>query len=409
MNFLQRTLARLAGIEKRDADSADPYSSMHRLARLQSGAALPAATSLAVADACIRLIAESTASVPLVLYRRRDRENATDHPLYGVLHDQANDTQTAMELREELVVDVLTTGDGYARKRLDSAGRVVALYPMRANTVRVERIAGGRVRYVHTLPEGGARTLVQDEVLHVRYRSANGLTGRSPIEVMRPTFELAAEQQRFSTTFLRRSGRPVGTFTLPAGGALEDNEFDRLKGGLQHSWDGGGTPLLEQGLTFNPIAISQRDAQFIEQVKLTSLDICRIYRVPPPSVGILDDATYSNITEQSAMLVKHCLRPWMVRIEQTMTAALLTPRGRRKYAIEHNAEGLLRGSQGDRFEAYRIAREWGWMNVNDVRRLENLPGIGDAGDEYRVPMNSEALGADSRDRQPEGDPDGAAS
>ncbi len=147
-------------------------------------------------------------------------------------------------------------------------------------------------------------------------------------------------------------------------------------------------------MEWKPLGMSMVDAQFVESRKLTLEGIARIYRVPPPAIGILDRATYSNISEQARSLVMHTLRPWLVRIEQAMMASLLSEADRRSHFIEHSAEGLLRGSQKERFEAYRVGREWGWLSVNDIRAFENQTPV-PAGDDYRVPLNSAPLGQDA--------------
>jgi HK97 family phage portal protein len=167
---------------------------------------------------------------------------------------------------------------------------------------------------------------------------------------------------------------------------LTVDQITNLQSSFEENYSGASNAfrmiILEEGMEFQAMGMSMLDAQFVESRKLTLEDVARIYRVPPPAIGILDRATYSNISEQSRSLVMHTLRPWLVRIEQAMNAALLTVDGRRSHFIEHNAEGLLRGTQKDRYEAYQIGREWGWLNVNEIRRRENLSNIGSGGDVY---------------------------
>lgn len=393
MNLVTRALS-LLGLQTR----SDAYSAHYlaaRSAQIGKGGSIVMPYSLPMVSACVSVISEATASLPLMLIDGTTREPANDVPLYSVLNHAWNPTMTAIEGREHLAASAVLTGNGYARIERNNAGAVVALWPLSPGMVNVDRLASGRLRYRYNDESGKMVTLLDSEVLHVRYKSADGVVGRSPIEVSRPTFELAAQQQMHATDFLRRDGRPIGAFRLPVGNSLGDEAFDRLKNDLPNGWLGGSYPLLEDGLEFQQIGLSHRDSQFIEQVKITSLDICRIYRVPATVAGVLDNATYSNVGQEAQALVKHCLRPWMVRIEQAMMLALLTPQGRKRYRIEHNAEGLLRGSQQERFESYRVAREWGWLSVNEIRERENLPGIGSAGDEYRAPLNSEPLASGS--------------
>ncbi|HJP38699.1 MAG TPA: phage portal protein [Gammaproteobacteria bacterium] len=109
--------------------------------------------------------------------------------------------------------------------------------------------------------------------------------------------------------------------------------------------------------------------------------------MPQHKVGILDHATFSNISEMQRSFVMDTVRPWLVRVEQALNAALLSPGS--PYFVEHVFEGLLRGNQQERFEAYAIGRQWGFMSQNEIRRRENMPPI-DGGDSFLEPLNMSA-------------------
>jgi HK97 family phage portal protein len=132
--------------------------------------------------------------------------------------------------------------------------------------------------------------------------------------------------------------------------------------------------------------MTARDAEFLESRKLTNLDICRIWGVPPTVAGILDHGTYSNVEAESRALVVRCLAPMAKRVEQAMNIALLPAGSRKTLFIEHDLAGLMRGDMKARYESYRIGREWGWLSPNEIRGWENLPEI-DGGDEYLSPLN----------------------
>ncbi len=345
------------------------------------------ATGVAAVHACVQLIAESVASLPLAPYRRTDDGGKIVdkmHPLYRVLQDQANEIQTAMEFREQLIASCLLTGNGYALKELDGRGSVIQLLPLHPSHMRPVKLVNGRVRYEFTPEHGGTQRYTQDEILHVRYRSTDGFTGLSPIAIARQTVGLALAPQTFESAFYQNGATFSGALRHP--NSLTDAQQKSIQDSITRGFSGSSNAfkvlVLEEGMEFQQIGMSMLDAQFVESRKLTMEDIARIYRVPPPAIGILDRATYSNITEQSRSLVMHTLRPWLVRIEQVMNASLLTQDGRRTHFIEHNAEGLLRGTQTDRYAAYQIGREFGWLNVNEIRRLENLGNIGKEGDVY---------------------------
>lgn len=396
-------IAHAFGYDRRSTPSRDPYvAEMFGLRENVAGQFVTPdnVTKVAAVHACIQLIAETTASLPLAPYRRLEDGGKVvdvDHPLHRVLHDKANDVQTAMEFREQLVASCLLTGNGYALKVIDGAGRVTALLPLPPQSVRVIKLVNGRLRYEVT-QESGTVIYTQDEVLHLRYRTVDGFTGISPIAEARDVIGTAMAQQAFEGTFYKNGAKPSGILSHP--GRLGQESHDRIKTSFRQQHGGAENAnkllVLEEGMAYSQVSMSQRDAEYIESRRLTLEDIARIFRIPPPAIGILHEATYSNISEQSRMLVSQTLRPWFVRIEQAMNEALLTSRGRRTHFIEHNAEGLLRGNLQERYEAYRVAREWGWLSVNEIRRTENMGDIGKEGDTYREPLNSGPVGKDEQ-------------
>lgn len=390
-----------AGYEKRDVSSKDPFLAEHLGIRDASGGSSispESATGIAAVHACVQLIAESVASLPLAPYRRLDDGGKlpdTAHPLYSVLHDQANKVQTAMEFREQLIASVLLTGNGYAKKIINGRGAVMALEPLNSAHIKPVKLTNGRIRYDYQSPGMKAETLLQDEILHLRYRSNDGVIGLSPIAIARQTLDTAKAQQDFETAFYKKGIQATGIMSFKDNYTAEQLGFFKtsIQDFQQNKSRFGSTLFLPGDMSYARTSMSMADAEFVNAKKISIDEVARIFRVPPPAIGILSDATYSNITEQARSLVMYTLRPWMVRIEQAMNASLLTDITRRTHTIEHNAEGLLRGNQKERFEAYRIASEWGWMNVNEIRQKENMSTIGDNGNIYRQPLNSKELGA----------------
>lgn len=135
--------------------------------------------------------------------------------------------------------------------------------------------------------------------------------------------------------------------------------------------------------------------QFLETRKFQVAEICRIYRVPPHLVGDLEHATFSNIEHQGISFAVHTIRPWLVRIEQSINRALFSDAekagspGGRRFFVQFNMDGLMRGDYKSRMEGYAIARQNGWMSANDIRELENfnpLPAE-EGGDAYLINGN----------------------
>jgi len=381
--------------------TSDPFLGEFLGARWVGRADIEKASGLAVAHRAISVIAENLASVPLKVYRKTDtggREAASDHPLYEVLHDQASPSLTALEAREWLIASCLTYGNGYAHIERNGLGQVTALQPLVAGSVTVEKLKNGRLRYKVAKPDGGTTVLLQDEVLHIRYRTRDGILGMSPIQIAAASFGLAIAQQDQAGAQAENAFRPAGAIVFPdkLGGAKE-GVIEKFKARFVGQLKANEVMVLDGGADFKTFQFSAKDSEFLESRKLSNLDVARVFGVPPSIVGITDNATYSNIGEESRALVVRCLAPWAKRIEQAMNMALLSSEARKTYFLEHDLAGLLRGDLEARYRAYRVGREGGWLNVNTIRKWENLDEIGAEGESYVQPLNMGKLGANDND------------
>lgn len=406
MGILDR-LFRRGATETRSVHTSDPFLADYFGMGARGGYVdATRASGIATAGACIGVITQALASVPLNLYRRTangGRERATDHPLYGVLHDAPNGGMTAFEARESLIANLLTTGNAFAALDWNGRGQVVRLRPLDSGSVVVERLESGRLRYRVSSPSGGTRVYLQEEMLHLRCRLArDGVTGLSPIHIARETFALALTQQDTAAGLAAKGNRPSGALIFPGtiGPAAATIALEALRRKIEANDATSSVMVLDGGVKWEPFSITPRDAEFLESRKLTNLDVCRVFGVPPTVVGILDHGTYSNVEMESRALVVRCLAPMARRIEQAMNIALLPEGSRRSLFVEHDLAGLLRGDMKARYESYRIGREWGWLSPNEIRGWENLPEI-DGGDEYLSPLNMVPID----ERGPRGQPD----
>ena len=390
MSFLDRLLKR----ETRSAiKSDDPYLAEWFGLRGGIGGYVDTnrASGMAVAHACISIVTQNLAAMPLNLYRRSEnggRVKASEHPLYTVLHDMANPFQTAFEAREMLLASLMITGNAYARLEWNGRGQVAALYPIDAGKVSVETLESGRLRYRVT-GKHGVRIYLQEEMLHLRYRLArDGVMGLSPIQIARETFNLALTQQETAGKQAQKSFLPEGALVFPQviGKDQRKDILDKMEAKVNSDLATRGVLVLDGGTEWKSFSFSSKDAEFLDSRKLTNLDICRIWGVPPTVAGITDNATYSNTDQESRALVVRCLAPMAKRVEQAMNAALLTTDSRKSLFIEHDLAGLLRGDMKARYESYRIGRDGGWLSQNEIRGWENMPEI-DGGNEYLSPLN----------------------
>lgn len=354
------------------------------------------ASGHSVAIACQSLISSSLSQIPLKLYRKMPnggREAATEHPLYDVLQSNFNPQLEAYHGREWTLAAALQHGNAYARIETNGRGQVVGLYPYDPRMVSVEQLASGRLRYKVTSEKRGTLVLLQEEMLHIRYRTQDGIMGLSPVQHARQTFALALSQNDEAASQSENAFRPSVVISLPqkVGADNKQTLFDNFIEKFIGSAKANKPIILDGGAEVKPFSQNSKDAEFLESRKLSNLDVCRIYNVPPSAVGITDNATYSNIGEESRALVTRCLAPWAKRVEQAMNSALLTPESRKRYFIEHDLAGLLRGDLTARYAAYKTGKEGGWLNANEIRGFENMPEI-EGGDEYLTPLNMKPAG-----------------
>lgn len=392
MSILNRILGRET--RSQTVKSSDPYLGefLGQRGGMNGYVDSQRASGLATAQACISIVSQAMASVPLNLYRSTEnggREKAKDHPLYSALHDMANPQMTAFEFRETSTAALMINGNAVALKKWNGRGQVYELYPLDPASVTVERLESGRLRYRVTNARGGVHIYLQEEILHIRYRlGRDGIMGLSPIQLARETFNLALTQQDTAGNQAGKSFRPEGALVFPnsIGMAGKDNAIAALQKKIEGQTSTAGVLVLDGGADWKSFSFSSKDAEFLDSRKLTNLDVCRVFNVPPTVAGITDNATYSNSDQESRALVVRCLAPMAKRIEQAMNAALLPELSRKTLFIEHDLAGLLRGDLKARYEAYRIGREWGWLAPNEIRGWENMPEI-EGGNEYLSPLN----------------------
>lgn len=357
-----------------------------------SGVVVSERTALGYAPvfAALRVLAESVAQLPCLVYRRQgeDRERAREHALYDLLHSQPNLRMSAYEFWEVLVGHVAGWGNGYAEIEWGGDGRIVGLWPLRPDRMTEVRVGDdGRLRYVY---EG--QHLTWANVLHVRGIGGDGMTGYSVIRMARESIGLGMAAERFGSTIFENGTTPGMLLKHP--GVLGDAAYQRLRNAWEERHRGLSNAhrlaILEEGMGVEKIGIPPEDAQFLQTREYQVREVARLFRIPPHMLQDLERATFSNIEHQSIDFVTHTLGPWLKRIEQAAAMQLLSPAERRDYYVEFLAAGLLRGDTSTRYQAYATARQWGWLSANDIRRLENMNGIA-GGDEYLTPMNMTAL------------------
>ena len=350
--------------------------------------------------ACVRILAEAIAGLPLHVYRYRSdggKERIPFHPLYHLLHDEPNPEMTSFVFRETLMSHLLLWGNAYAQVVRNGRGQAIALYPLLPNKMEVSRASNGELVYTYYRdvdesginPKGGYVTFRKDEVLHIPGLGFDGLIGYSPIAMAKNAIGISLATEEYGAAFFANGANPGGVLEHP--GVIKD--IQRVKDSWNSAYQGSGNAhkvaVLEEGMKFQAIGIPPEQAQFLETRKFQINEIARIFRVPPHMVGDLEKSSFSNIEQQSLEFVKYTLDPWVVRWEQSLQQALLLPSEKTTLFIKFNLDGLLRGDYQSRMNGYATGRQNGWMSANDIRELEDMNRIPveEGGDLYLVNGN----------------------
>jgi len=334
--------------------------------------------------ACVRVISEDVASMPLRIYgkgRNGGRFPIDSHPVAKLFHTAPNSAMSPFTLLETMQSHQLLFGNAYAEIERNGKGEPVALWILQPEQMQV-KVVEGEVVY-----EYNGKDFTSDKILHLRAMGHEGLLGFSPIQYAKETIGISQAMEKSGASFFANSSRPAGVLEHPA--KLAEDAAKRLRSSWQDMFSGsqntGRTAILEEGMKWRGLTIPHSDSQWLESRQYALQDIARIYRVPPHMIGDLSNATFSNIESQQRSYLQQTLMPWLRRWEQEVNRKLLAVDDRSVYAEFTTAE-ILRGNTPERFAAYKTARETGWLSINEIRRMENKNPIKN-GDSYIQPLN----------------------
>ena len=364
----------LVGLEQRATLGVDGWP----LSTAYSAVTPTTAQGVSAVYGCVQAISETVASLPLHLYKRNgdDREKATAHPLFAVLHDMANPEMTALECREYLQACVLLRGNAFARivRRWD--GQVSELWPINPDSMQVRRTSSGLI-YEYT-KDGVLSRLLSHEVLHLRHRLGDdGILGVSPITAARGVVELAQAEADHGVNTFRNGAKLLGVLKVP--GQLKPEQRTAIASSWASQHGGGSnagrTAILESGVEFSPLSMTLEDASWLEARRFSVEEIARLFRVPLAMLQSSNAANYSNSVEAARHFVTITLKRHLVMWEQAISATLLTDAGRRIYYAQHSVEGMLRGDATNRAAFYASGIDAGWLLPSEARKLEDLPSV----------------------------------
>ena len=340
------------------------------------------AVGLAATWACVNLLAGTISSLPLMVYRTSAagvRSIARDHPLYYVLHDSPNYDQTAVDFWEFMCAGLELHGNAYAEIAQRGDGSVYSLTPVRPDIMTTRRLSNGDIEYSWS-DDGKPRRVTQEAMFHIRGFGGNPLGGVSTLAACRQIFSGALNAERAANGMFANGARPSGTLSTDKSmtGPQRKEAEDLLSEKFVGAMNAGRPMLLDNGLKWVQLTLSPEDAQMLETRRFSVEEICRVYGIPPHMIGHTENSTSwgTGLEQQTLGFQKFTLRRRLKRIEQALSKQLLTTADRvGGITIEFNLEGLLRGDSAGRATFYQSGLTNGWMTINEVRALENMPPV----------------------------------
>jgi len=383
MNLLGRILTKLGA----DNPAPDDDFWYRSTPGLSTSAYLSPETSLRLGaySACVRVIAETLASLDLTVYRRDGdaRLPDRDHALAYVLGTAPNNYMTAFEFWELCGKNLCTWGNFYARIETDSRDNVSALYPIPPSRVIVGRdINTGLITYTYSDGIRPQQSILSDEMFHVPglgYDGVDQIVGLSPVELHRQSIGLSMDAEGYGSRFFANNATPPAYIAAP--GVVNDttktailNYFARQFGGVRNA---GKIGFLDNGAELKTVPLNHRDMQFLEIRRYQIEEIARIHRVPLHMIQSLDHATNNNIEFQGIGFGQYTMAPWCERIEKRINMQLLGPREGASTFVKFELDSIMRGDAISRAEYYSKRITSGNMTPNEARIRENdnpLPG-----------------------------------
>lgn len=338
--------------------------------------------------ACVRVLAETVASLPVHVFQRLPNGGKERFPgwMDQLLSVAPNGWMTSFEWRETSMIHLGLYGNCYSEICAGTAGTIAELVPLHPSRMQVERIENGRLRYTYTEPSGAKTVYNQDQILHVRWMSNDGITGQVPIDLGKEAIGLARACEMHGARYFGNGARPGvvletdGNLAAEAAERLREN-WERMHRGPDKS---SKTAVLTGGLKAHELGSTNTDSQFLEARRFQVEEICRLYRVPPHLVQSLDRATFSNIEQQSLDFIQYSVLPWLRRFEAAFARDIVAQP--EQYFVEFDVRGLLRGDVAARSQYLTAMIDRGVMSVNEARAAESLNPV-EGGDNHFFPLN----------------------
>jgi HK97 family phage portal protein len=332
----------------------------------------------------VSLISDTISTLPVDSYIRRDGARFAFRPRPAWVQQPDVDT-TKEAFYGSLIVSMLLDGNGFVRVFRDGAGRVVNMTVLNPAKVEIRKDKVGGVTYVY---EGEGKPLNKNELMHIPDVVRPGETrGISRVTALKDNFGLALALESYAARFFGQGASTQGIIEFP--GNLSPEQAKQLVDGFDARHKGfrksHKTGVLSGGAKYVNTSVENDKAQFIDSRRMAVEDVARAFNIPPHLLGLPGTNTYSSVEQNNIAFVTHTLRPIVQKLESAFTPLMVNEPGGTTAFIKFTLDGLLRGDANSRFTAYSTGLQAGYLTINDIRRLEDLPPV-EGGEIIRVPL-----------------------
>ena len=364
---------------------------------------LDAALKLSTVSRCIDILSDSIGKMPFFVYDTNTRERV-NHAIMDLLTVRPNQWQPPFAFKKMLEAERVTNGNGIAWIRRDPRTMAPAeLVPVPAGRWMLQKLSDGSVRYTIQHPYTDETiTCGRMDVLHMTAYSRNGLLGIGYLERAQEIIRTAKASQEYASSYYANGGQPSGilrtdsdlggnvTVTRADGTTETISKKDRIREEWEKRHAGPSNAqriaVLDMGLDYKPLSITNRDAQFVEQSALSVEDLARVFGVPLYKLQA-GKQSYSSNEQNAIEYVVGTLHPNASIWEQELFFKLLSPQDiHNGLRIRGNLMNELRGDFASRGSWYEHMRNTGAFSVNDILALEDMPDV-EGGDEHYASLN----------------------
>ena len=356
--------------------------------------------------ACVRLLGDTISSLPVAAYVRRGRARISYSAAYGDTPEwvnRPNPEASRLEFFEQVLASLNLNGNAFILTVRDDMGDVQELYCINPEHVKIKRPSPNEsvvyeVRitdtdnnndYAESTNTYKTMLLTKNEMLHIpMFRLPGSLYGLGPVAAARLTLGGAMAAETYAAAYFGNAANPGGVIEYP-GDLTEEQASDIGRDwNISHTgpYRAGKIGILSGGASFKPLSLNAADAQLLDSRRFGIEEVARLFRVPVSLLGhpVPGAMSYASVEAQNLSFVQHSLRPLLERLEQSLSNLLPEKDG----FIKFNLDALLRGTTIERFDAYQRGLQQGFLSLNDVRAIEDLSPLGEAGDSYRVPLQN---------------------